>query len=199
MNHQQILEYLCELLNINLKNKLVSDDILDDLKKMSQEYNLNDFRLFIKDKINYERFRYLTGYQKFIAMANEFKKENKLELSEEMQIKALTYSEDLFKRVTNILDEVNFELQEKRKDIKELNLKKTFLKNGFKEHDIKVLRAVGDKNKLMHLSVHGKDELSRIIESIVNKKALVKMYPQLANKKSSDIKVLERLKNGKNL
>lgn len=199
MNHQQILEYLCELLNINLKNKLVSDDILDDLKKMSQEYNLNDFRLFIKDKINYERFKYLTGYQKFIAMANEFKKENKLELSEEMQIKALTYSEDLFKRVTNLLDEVNFELQEKRKDIKELNLKKTFLKNGFKEHDIKVLRAVGDKNKLMHLSVHGKDELSRIIESIVNKKALIKMYPQLANKKSEEMKVLERLKNGKNL
>lgn len=196
MNHQQILEYLCELLNINLKNKLVSDDILDDLKKMSKEYNLNDFRLFIKDKINYERFKYLTGYQKFIAMANEFKKENKLELSEEMQIKALTYSEDLFKRVTNLLDEVNFELQEKRKDIKELNLKKTFLKNGFKEHDIKVLRVVGDKNKLMHLSVYGKEDLRARIESIVNKKALVKQYPQLANKKSEDMKVLERLKNG---
>ncbi len=196
MNFQQILEYLCELLNINLKNKLVSDDILDDLKKMSQEYNLNDFRLFIKDKINYERFRFLTGYQKFIAMTNEFKKENKLELSEEMQIKALTYSEDLFKRVTNLLDEINFELQEKRKDIKELNLKKTFLKNGFKEYDIKVLRAVGDKNKLMHLSVYGKDELSRTIESIVHKKALIKMYPQLQNKKSEDMKVLERLKSG---
>lgn len=195
MNFQEILEYLCELLNINLKNKLVSDDILDDLKKMSVEYNLNDFRLFIKEKINYDRFRYLTGYQKFIAMANEFKKDNKLELSEEMQTKALTYSQDLFQRITAILDEVNFELQIKSKTIEDLNMRRTFLKNGLKEHDIKVLRVVGDKKTLLHLCNYGKDELSRRIESIVNKKALVQQYPQL-KQKNVDMKVLERLKNG---
>lgn len=194
MNHQQILEYLCELLNINLKNKLVSDDILDDLKKMSQEYNLNDFRLFIKDKINYERFRYLTGYQKFIAMANEFKKENKLELSEEMQIKALTYSEDLFKRVTTICDEVNFELQTQGKKIDDLDLFATFKRNGLENHHISTLKAIGSKETVFAMSVYGKTDLMARIESIVNKKALIKMYPQLQNKKSEDMKVLERLK-----
>jgi len=43
------------------------------------------------------------------------------------------------------------------------------------------------------LSVYGKEELIRRIESIVNKKALVQQYPQLKNK-SADMKVLERLK-----
>lgn len=193
MNHQQILEYLCELLNINLKNKLVSDDILDDLKKMSQEYNLNDFRLFIKDKINYERFKYLTGYQKFIAMANEFKKENKLELSEEMQIKALTYSEDLFKRVTTICDEVNFELQTKGKKIDDLDLFATFKINGLENHHIKVISSLGSKETIFAMAIYGKEDLRARIESIVNKKALIKMYPQLQNK-NPDKKVLEMLK-----
>lgn len=186
-----VVKYIAGILNIDLSNNaLLLEDMIRDIKSVN---DLALFRTFIKEKFNYERFRYLTGYQKFIALVNEFKKENKLQLSEEMQIKALTYSEDLFKRVTNLLDEVNFELQEKRKDIKELNLKKTFLKNGFKEHDIKVLRVVGDKNKLMHLSVYGKEDLRARIESIVNKKALEKQYPQLQNK-SEDKKVLERLK-----
>lgn len=193
MNHQQILEYLCELLNINLKNKLVSDDILDDLKKMSQEYNLNDFRLFIKDKINYERFRYLTGYQKFIAMANEFKKENKLELSEEMKNKALTYSEDLFKRVTTICDEVNFELQTKVKKIDDLDLFATFKINGLENHHIKVIASLGSKETVFAMAIYNKMELELKIASIVHKKALEKQYPQLQNK-NPDKKVLEMLK-----
>lgn len=196
MNHQEILEYLCELLNINLKNKLVSDDILEDLIKMSNEYNLNDFRLFIKEKINYERFRYLTGYQKFIAMANEFKKENKLELSEEMQIKALSYSDELFSKVTTILDYVNFELQTKGKSIDDLDLFETLKKNGLENHQLKVIQAIGSKKKVMTLCLYSKQELKATIESIVYKKAMIKQYPQLGQKKEK-FEVLERLKNEK--
>ena len=196
MNFQEILEYLCELLNINLKNKLVSDKILMTLKDMSVSYDLIKFGDFLESSFNYERFKYLTGYQKFIAMANEFKKENKLELSEEMQIKALTYSEDLFKRVTTILDEVNFELQIKSKTIDDLDLFATFKINGLEKHHIGVLKLLGSKKELFHLSIYGKEELSRRIESIVNKKALVQQYPQLAPKKEK-IQVLEMLKNAK--
>lgn len=199
MNHQEILEYICELLNINLKNKLVSDKILMTLKDMSVSYDLVKFGDFLESSFNYERFRYLTGYQKFLSMANEFKRDNELKLSEEMQIKALSYSEDLFKRVTTICDEVNFELQTKGKKIDDLDLFATFKRNGLENHHIGVLRAVGDKNKLMHLSVYGKTDLIARIESIVNKKALIKKYPQLAAPKKEKIQVLEMLKNGKNL
>ena len=197
MNFQEILEYLCELLNINLKNKLVSDKILMTLKDMSVSYDLIKFGDFLESSFNYERFRYLTGYQKFLSMANEFKRDNKLELSEEMQTKALTYSQDLFKKVTAILDEVNFELQIKSKTIDDLNLEQTLIANGLEKHHIRVLQATGSKETIFAMAIYGKDELSRRIESIVNKKAMIKSYPQLAAPKKEKIQVLERLKNAK--
>lgn len=193
MNHQKILEYLGTLLNIDLRSKTVSDKILNTLSDMSLEYNLTDFGVFLEEKFNYERFKYLTGYQKFIAMANEFKKENKLELSEEMQIKALTYSEDLFKRVTAICDEVNFELQTKGRKIEDLDLFATFKRNGLENHHIKVISSLGSKETVFAMAIHSKMELELKIASIVHKKAMIKSYPQLANK-NPDKKVLEMLK-----
>lgn len=193
MNHQQILEYLCELLNINLKNKLVSDKILMTLKDMSASYDLVKFGDFLESSFNYERFRYLTGYQKFLSMANEFKRDNELKLSDEMQTKALTYSEDLFRRVTTILDEVNFELQTKGRKIDDLDLFATFKRNGLENHHIKVISSLGSKETVFAMAIHSKMELELKIASIVHRKAMIKMYPQLQNK-NPDKKVLEMLK-----
>lgn len=186
-----VVKYIAGILNIDLSNNaLLLEDMVEDIKSLN---DLALFRTFIKEKFNYERFRYLTGYQKFIALVNEFKKENKLELSVEMQIKALTYSEDLFKRVTEICDEVNFELQTKGKKIEDLNLFETFKINGLENHHIGVLKHIGTKETIFAMSVYGKADLMARIESIVNKKALEKQYPQLAIK-NDGAKVLERLK-----
>ena len=186
-----VVKYIAGILNIDLSNNaLLLEDMIEDIKSVK---DLALFRTFIKEKFNYERFRYLTGYQKFIALVNEFKKENKLELSQEMQIKALTYSEDLFKRVTEICDEVNFELQTKGKKIEDLNLFETFKINGLENHHIGVLKHIGSKETIFTMSVYGKADLMARIESIVNKKALEKQYPQLAIK-NDGAKVLERLK-----
>ena len=188
-----VVKYIAGILNIDLSNNaLLLEDMIEDIKSIN---DLAAFRVFIKEKFNYERFRYLTGYQKFIALVNEFKKENKLELSEEMQNKALTYSEDLFKRVTTICDEVNFELQTKGKKIDDLDLFATFKINGLENHHIGVLRHLGAKETIFAMAIHSKMELELKIASIVHKKAMIKSYPQLANKKSEDMKVLERLKN----
>lgn len=186
-----VVKYIAGILNIDLSNNaLLLEDMIEDIKSVN---DLALFRTFIKEKFNYERFRYLTGYQKFIALVNEFKKENKLELSQEMQINALTYSEDLFKRVTTICDEINFELQTKGKKIDDLNLFETFKINGLENHHIGVLKAIGAKETIFAMSVYGKEDLRARIESIVNKKALEKQYPQLAIK-NDGAKVLERLK-----
>ena len=186
-----VVKYIAGILNIDLSNNaLLLEDMIEDIKSVN---DLALFRTFIKEKFNYERFRYLTGYQKFITLVNEFKKENKLELSKEMKIKALTYSEDLFKRVTEICDEINFELQTKGKKIDDLNLFETFKINGLENHHIGVLKLLGSKETIFAMSVYGKADLIARIESIVNKKALEKQYPQLQNK-SEDKKVLERLK-----
>lgn len=187
-----VVKYIAGILNIDLSNNaLLLEDMIEDIKSVN---DLALFRTFIKEKFNYERFRYLTGYQKFIALVNEFKKENKLELSKEMQIKALTYSEDLFKRVTEICDEINFELQTKGKKIDDLNLFETFKINGLENHHIGVISSIGSKETVFAMAIHSKMELELKIASIVHKKAMIKSYPQLANKKSEDMKVLERLK-----
>lgn len=186
-----VVKYIAGILNIDLSNNaLLLEDMIEDIKSVN---DLALFRTFIKEKFNYERFRYLTGYQKFIALVNEFKKDNKLELSQEMKIKALTYSENLFKRVTEICDEINFELQTKGKKIDDLNLFETFKINGLENHHIGVISSIGSKETVFAMAVYGKEDLRARIENIVNKKALEKQYQQLQNK-SEDKKVLERLK-----
>lgn len=196
MSHQEILEYICELLNINLKNKLVSDKILMTLKDMSVSYDLVKFGDFLESSFNYERFRYLTGYQKFLSMANEFKRDNELKLSDEMENKALDKSNELFSKLTNFIDTCYLDCQELGKNIYNLDLEQTLLKQGFEKYQISIIRAIGSKENTINLCLYGKEDLRARIESIVNKKALMKMYPQLQNKKSEDMKVLEKLKLG---
>ena len=192
MQDKDIVNFLISFFDIK-SNPFVINDLLDDIENLQNKENLISF---VKQKIGYEKYKFLSGgLQKLTAMINDFKKENKLELSEEMQNKALTYSEDLFKRVTTICDEVNFELQTKGKKIDDLDLFATFKRNGLENHHIKVISSLGSKETVFTMAIHSKMELELKIASIVHKKAMIKSYPQLANKKSEDMKVLERLKN----
>ena len=177
-------KYFAQLLNISLDDDLSMMDMVEDLNSIE---NLADFRIFVKEKFNYERFRYLTGYQKFIALVNEYKKENAPKLDEESQIKVSDYSSKLFSLITSIMDSVNFELQTRGKTIDDLDFKKTLLSNGIKNHHIEVLTAIGDKKKIFHLSVYGKEELKARIESIVYRKAIIKQYPHLRIENKSDV------------
>ena len=191
-----IAKYFAQLLNISLDDDLSMMDMVEDLNSIE---NLADFRVFVKEKFNYERFRYLTGYQKFIALVNEYKKDNAPTLTVENAEKADNYSENLFRKITTILDEVNFAMQTMGKGIEDFNYEQTLLKNGLKDHHMKVLNEIGDKKKIMHLAVYGKEELRSRIEKIVNKKTLEKQCPQLAisNKKNFEgAAVIERLKLG---
>jgi len=186
-----VVKYIAGILNIDLSNNaLLLEDMIEDIKSVN---DLALFRTFIKEKFNYERFRYLTGYQKFIALVNEFKKENKLELSEEMQIKALDKSNELFNKLTDFIEECHYQCSISGKNVYNLDLEKVLLNYGFEKYHLSIIRAIGSKQKVIYLSLHGKEDLSARIESIVNKKALEKQYPQLQNK-SEDKKVLERLK-----
>jgi len=190
MEDKQILNYLIAVFKI--ENPYIINDLIDDIEVLENKQGLIPF---VKQRLNYERFRFLTSFEKLTAMISEFKKENKLELSEEMQTKVLSYSDELFKKLTTILDYVNFELQTKGKSIDDLDLIETLKKNRLENHHLKVIEAIGSKKKLMHLCNYGKEELRATIESIVHKKAMIKQYPQL-KQKSGDIKVLERIKNG---
>lgn len=193
INANDIIQYLGNLLNIDVTGKLTVMDMIDDLSSIQ---DLAAFRIFVKEKFNYERFRFLTGYQKFNALVNEFKKENKPTLDDEMISKANSYSSELFLKLTNILDEVNFELQTKGKTIEDLNFMQTLSRNGFAKHQINVISQLGSKKELMNLCLYGKEILRLRIEDIVNRKALIKQYPQLAPKKDeAAINLIQNLTN----
>lgn len=193
MNYKEILNYLISFFDIN-PNPYILNDLIEEIDNIDNAENLIPF---VKKKIGYEKYRYISGgLQKLTALIEDFKKDNHPKLSDEMRTKALTYSDTLFKKATYILDELHFELQNKGKKIDDVNLNDTFLRNGLEKHHISILNAIGDKKKLMHLCMYGKEQLRLQIDSIVNKKALVKEYPQLANNKSEDVKVLEMIKKG---
>lgn len=194
-NKNDITEYIASILNIDISNKLIVIDMMEDLKEIQ---DLAGFRTFAKERLNHERFRYLTGYQKFISLVNEWKKENKPKLDDEAQDKADSYSEKLFSKITSIANELHFEMQTRGIKLDSIDMEQTLLKNGLKDHHISVLRAVGDKKKLFHLCVYGKQELRARIESIVNKKTIAKVFQLGYDKKEKfeGIATIERLKIG---
>ncbi len=187
-----IVQYIGNLLNIDVSGKLIIMDMIEDLKSIQ---DLAAFRIFVKERFNYERFKYLTGYQKFLALANEFKKENKLILSDKNQQKVGNYSNKLFNKITEIMDEINFELQIRGKTIDSLDLYKTLQANGIKEDQMSVLNKIGDKKKLFHLAIYGKEQLKNLIESIVYEKTMQKEYPLLNGPKNFEgLDVMKKLK-----
>lgn len=184
--------YFINLLNISIEDELTMIDMLQELEALE---DLNSFRIFVKRRFNYEKFRFLTGYQKFIFLSNEFRKDNKLKLDAETQESVDNYSEMLFNKITRVIEEINFKLQELGKKIDDFNYLETLKKNGFVASDIEILNTIGDKKRMFHLALYSKHELKERIERIVNKKILIKVYPQLEiDKNYSDSENIEYLK-----
>lgn len=184
--------YFINLLNISIEDELTMIDMLQELEVIE---DLNSFRIFVKRRFNYEKFRFLTSYQKFISLSNEFRKENKLKLDAETQERVDNYSEMLFNKITRVIEEINFKLQELGKKIDDFDYLETLKKNGFVSSDIEILNTIGDKKRMFHLALYSKHELKERIERIVNKKILIKVYPQLEiDKNYSDSENIECLK-----
>ena len=184
--------YFINLLNISIEDELTMIDMLQELEVIE---DLNSFRIFVKRRFNYEKFRFLTGYQKFISLSNEFRKENKLKLDAETQERVDNYSEMLFNKITRVIEEINFKLQELGKKIDDFDYLETLKKNGFVSSDIEILNTIGDKKRMFHLALYSKHELKERIERIVTKKILIKVYPQLEiDKNYSDSENIECLK-----
>ena len=192
-----LAKYFAQLLNISVDDDLSMMDMVEELNSIE---NLADFRIFVKEKFNYERFRYLTGYQKFIALVNEYKKENGPKLDEVTQDKADNFAAKLYKKTIDCFDEVNFLIQEGN-DIRNKKVSDFIGKEFMSEpREVKVLEKIGKREVLLNLCNHNKVELEEKIKNIVHRLALEKAYPHLAieNKKKrfKGIETIERLKLG---
>lgn len=194
MTANDIVKYLGEILNINANNQLVVQDILSDLNKIN---DLPKFRLFIKERFNYDRFKYLTGYQKFIALVNEYNKEN-ICLNELEDYKVRSYADTLFSRVTTIFDEIDYRVKIGM-DINDKKISKLlYLEFGQDDKALLVLNKIGRRQDILDLMLRDREGLKSKIKGITVRLSLEKKYPHLAiEKKSSEQLVLERLKRWK--
>ena len=149
MNINDVVKNLGQILNIDVNNTLTMMDILEDLKEIE---DIPSFRLFVKERFSYERFRYMTGLQKFIALKNEFKKKNKLKLNAIEDLKVRTYGESLFKRVTTIFDEIDYRTQIGL-DIQDSKISKLlYLEFGEDEKALKVLNKLGKRADILKIA-----------------------------------------------
>lgn len=179
-------------LNIDVSGKIT---VLNILKKLSKIPNPDKFLDFIEERFNYERFRYLVGYQKFLALANEFQKEN-MKLNSDQKEKCVSYADKLYYKTISVFDEVNFMVQEGN-DIRNKQVSnyigKAFMKNP---KQIKILEKVGKREELLRLCICNKPLLEQKILNALEELTLIKQYPQLAPKKDeAAINLIQNLQN----
>ena len=187
-----VIHHIGNTLNIDVTGKLTVMDIIDDLSSIQ---DLAAFRIFVKEKFNYERFRYLTGYQKFLALVNEYKKEN-IKLDDEQLKKCNSFASKLYWKTISVFDEVNFMIQEGN-DIRSKKVSNYIGLAYVKQpKEIEVLDKIGKREELLRLSVCNKPLLEQKIDEAVKELTLIKHYPQLAPKKDEiAINLIQNLAN----
>ena len=185
--------FISQLLNISIEDEIMVNDIENTLREI---VDIPAFIEFVKNRFNYSAYQYMTGYQKFIALARDFRVDNKPKLDQETEMKVYNYTTRLLSKITNFAFALNFEIQEKGYDLKAIKMDKTFEK-VLNEKDIEVCKVIGFDNiyKLANCNI---PKLEAELEKAITQKALISKYPQLANNKKSfdGMGTIERLKIG---
>lgn len=189
----KIAIHFAQLLNISIDDELSMMDMEDELSTIG---DLVGFRKYVKNRFNYSSYQFMTGYQKFIALAKDFRVDNKPKLDDETEMKVYNYTTRLLSKITNFAFALNFEVQEKGYDLKAIKMDKTFEK-VLNEKDIEICKIIGFDNiyKLANCNI---PKLEAELEKAITQKALVTKYPQLANNKKEfeGMGIIERLKIG---
>ena len=179
----KIAIHFAQILNISIDDDISMMDIENELSTIG---DISEFQKFVKQRFNYSAYQFMTGYQKFIALAKDFRKDNAPKLDQETEMKVYNYTTRLLSKITNFAFALNFEIQEKGYDLKAIKMDKTFEK-VLNEKDIEVCKVIGFDN-IYKLANYNIPKLEAELEKAITQKALITKYPQLANlnKKSFD-------------
>lgn len=179
MKKNDVIKYLRDLFNFTVDNELTMNDIMQEIS------NLNDFNSFIqfsKERLKYSKYEYLNGYQKFVSIANDYRKENKPKLNADEDYKVRLYSEKLYSRVNYVFEEIDYrtkigmDINDKR-----INM---FLYNEFGEDQkaLEVLNKIGNRSEILNKLRSDRNGLLDHIKRIVYSLSLKSKYPQIENK-----------------
>ena len=179
----KIAIHFAQILNISIDDDISMMDMENELSTIG---DISEFQKFVKQRFNYSAYQFMTGYQKFIALAKDFRKDNEPKLDQETEMKVYNYTTRLLSKITNFAFALNFEIQEKGYDLKAIKMDKTFEK-VLNEKDIEVCKVIGFDN-IYKLANYNIPKLEAELEKAITQKALITKYPQLANinKKSFD-------------
>lgn len=194
LNQSKLALHFAQILNISIDDEITMMDMENELSTIG---DIAEFQKFVKQRFNYSAYQFMTGYQKFILLARDFKKDNEPKLDQETEMKVYNYTTRLLSKITNFSFALNFEIQEKGYDLKSIKMDKTFEK-VLNEKDIEVCKIIGFDN-IYKLANYNIPKLETELERVITQKALIAKYPQLANlnKKSFDgMRTIKKLKIG---
>ena len=174
----KIAIHFAQILNISIDDDISMMDMENELSTIG---DISEFQKFVKQRFNYSAYQFMTGYQKFIALAKDFRKDNEPKLDQETEMKVYNYTTRLLSKITNFAFALNFEIQEKGYDLKAIKMDKTFEK-VLNEKDIEVCKVIGFDN-IYKLANYNIPKLEAELEKAITQKALYAKYPQLANNK----------------
>lgn len=175
--------FISQLLNISIEDEIMVNDIENTLREI---VDIPAFIEFIKERFDYSAYEFKTGYQKFVALARDFKKEHKPKLDDETEMKVYNYKGILKSKLTTIAQKIYEAVQTKCNRYTRVGIAATFIKY-LQEKDIEVCKVIGFDN-IYNLALRNIPELDAELEKAIAQKALITKYPQLANlnKKSFD-------------
>ena len=188
----KIAIHFAQILNISIDDDISMMDIENELSTIG---DISEFQKFVKHRFNYSAYQFMTGYQKFIALAKDFRKDNEPKLDQETEMKVYNYTTRLLSKITNFAFALNFEIQEKGYDLKAIKMDKTFEK-VLNEKDIEICKIIGFRT-IYDLAIRNIPKLEAELEKAITQKALYAKYPQLENqnKKSFEgIETMQKLK-----
>lgn len=172
MNIEDLLEYLCDLLNIKTENDLVIDDILQELEQLEDG---KAFINFVKTNMNHNDYKYLTGFQKFIAMAKKFKGNNTV-ITDKEHDSIVKFADTLYTKLTDLFLYIQNESYT-RSQIDNIDWKHTKCPDGndyFTDKEIIVVDELGDTFAIYEASTRSRYKLFDKLKNIAIQKTLTK-------------------------
>ena len=185
--------FISQLLNISIEDETIVIDIENTLREI---VDIPAFIEFVKERFNYSAYEFKTGYQKFVALARDFRRENPLRLDNETEGKVDKFSNHLYGKSVHFFEFVRDLIQTASMNLTDTKIK-IFYETYFKEErERAVLSEVGNLKELYNYAINSKQEFESLIFQIVTRKALINKYPQLANNKKEfeGMGTIERLK-----
>jgi len=188
ISKNDVIAYICTVLNIDITDKLLMMDMLDDLAKIR---DLVVFKNFIKAEFMEEQYRYLNGYQKFLALTNTFQKVNFELIAFQVEDKANLLIEKVIRAINAFEKAVWKDGKNTRDYLNSFTFANCRQENGcmFDEKELNAIALIGDFKYWFTVSIE--DDIYKLKSKLENS-----MRTSRINYISNDKKVMARLTRG---